>query len=303
MLLDPRGRGRCGRGRRITRPRQHHDMRETEASNSNHSQQHHNSNNHNANSSENNRSANENGSADSQTPDSSRSTRSSLNATRTTTLPDNFNRFRMGSINWGLWGCFIIVTILLVPAHIYLKRYDYRGELMGIFFVITLLFLVCFSVSMFHTKTRAILLHRLHLEDDIRQCPMDLEGTSPNSRRRHHVFGSSVRNQNRLIRHLALRPIRVSRSTPDLLVNGQVVSGSRVVQGPSPQQVSRSLSQVSHNSIFNGHMSDSRSDSSPIIDHSEDPPPYHEAIMLPAPSDNALNRHCETPPPAYEIVQ
>ena len=332
MLLDSRGRGRCGRARRTyhrTRSQQL-DLRSNDSSQSNsnnhHSHHHHHHHHHqnhqrnphntNGNSSNNHNSRNnQNGnnnddetptSPNTQTPDSSRtSTLTNGRPVNTnTTLPDNFNRFRMGSINWGLWACFIVVTVLLIPVHIYLKQYDYRGELMGIFFVITLLFLVCFSVSMFHTKTRAILLHRLHLEEDIRTCPMDMDGPSPSSRRRYPILRVPLSSQSRLVRHLALRPIRVSRSTPDLLVNGQLVPSSRVAQVSSPNHVSRSMSQVSHNSIFSGgHLSDSRSDSSPIIDDSEDPPPYHEAILLPAPSETALNRTCETPPPAYEIVK
>ncbi|XP_037793763.1 uncharacterized protein LOC119589233 [Penaeus monodon] len=220
-------------------------------------------------------------------PTDSSSRRTSANSSSMySRTPDNFNLFRMGGINWCVWMAFVIITLLLVPAHLYLKNFDYRGELIGIFFVIILLFLVCFSVSLFHTKTRAILLHRLNLEDDARSCPMDSETASP--ARRRPFFPSGNAAHSRLARHAARSPVRVSRSTPDLLINGQTADAA-----------ARSLAQEARR---NHHASRSvRRGEAP--DGTGDPPPYHVAIMLPAPTHSSPVRNCETPPPAYEVVQ
>lgn len=218
-----------------------------------------------------------------------------------TNTQQNFNLFHMGSVNWCVWAVFILVTMLLVPAHLYLKNFDYRGELLGIFFVIILLFLVCFSVSLFHTKTRAILLHRLNLEDDARiGCHEDAERGSP-SRRRPLFPASALASNRRRSRQQAYPPVRVSMSTPNLIANGQSANFH------PRDRVSRSHSQASRG-IFNAtadsyDQGDLRSEASPSREASRDPPPYHVAILLPAPTHNPTVRNCETPPPAYEIVQ
>ncbi|KAG7165427.1 uncharacterized protein LOC121870657 isoform X2 [Homarus americanus] len=225
------------------------------------------------------------------------SRRTSANSSVYSRMPDNFNLFRMGGINWCLWTAFIVITMLLVPAHLYLKNSNYRGELIGILFVIILLFLVCFSVSLFHTKTRAILLHRLNLEDDARGCTLDSETASPS--RRRPLFPSTTLTNNRLPRHLSYPLVRVSMSSPDLLINGQTTSATERVGRSHPHVTRGTLNGV----LRSYELTDQRPQASPATDAGSDPPPYHLAILLPTPTHSPNSRECETPPPAYEIVQ
>ncbi|XP_071514218.1 uncharacterized protein [Panulirus ornatus] len=231
-------------------------------------------------------------------PSNHTSRRTSANSSVYSRVPDNFNLFRMGGINWCVWAAFIVITMLLVPAHLYLKNFDYRGELIGIFFVIILLFLVCFSVSLFHTKTRAILLHRLNLEDDARGCNQDSETSSPF--RRRPLFPRNTLTHNRSSRRLSLTPVRVSMSTPNLLINGQVTSERDPAARPPIPVYSRGNYEGALRPYEN---MEHRAEASPASDASSDPPPYHVAVMLPTPSQPPASRDCETPPPAYEIVQ
>lgn len=202
-------------------------------------------------------------------------------------IPTNINRFRSGSLNWGVWGCFIFATILLIPSHIYLKKYDYRGEFLGVFFVLTL-FLLCFSVSMFHSKTREMLLHRLHLEEDIRNFPAS---SSPSSRRRR--YRRSIRFSSRYNQY----QLRRVRSTPELQANGQspTVSGS-IFQAQQLMEASSSIRTAGgglpRSSVYTTQH-----------DATLDPPPYHLAVLLPTPTCDYLVRRCETPPPSYEHIQ
>ncbi|XP_053642355.1 uncharacterized protein [Cherax quadricarinatus] len=226
------------------------------------------------------------------------SRRTSANSSVYSHIPDNFNLFRMGGINWCVWAAFIVITMLLVPAHLYLKNFDYRGELIGIFFVIILLFLVCFSVSLFHTKTRAILLHRLNLEDDARTCALDSETASPS--RRRALFPTSSLASNRLPRHVSYPLVRVSMSTPDLLINGQTASATERVGRSHPHVPRGTL-----NGILRSYdLTNQRTQISVASEAGSDPPPYHLAILLPTPTHSPTSRGgCETPPPAYEVVQ
>ena len=186
-------------------------------------------------------------------------------------LPNNFNRFKMGSINWALWVCFIVVTALLVPAHIYLKQYAYRGELMGFFFVITLLVLVCFSVSMFHTKTRTILLHRLHVEEELGNCPVNTADQS-GAQDVQQSFSVDVVNERRI------RPfqMRSSHSNPELAGNEY----SRIDIHESSRRLLASIRRAGR----------AQRTEAP-------PPPYEIAVLLPQ-TDSKANRS-ETPPPEY----
>lgn len=220
--------------------------------------------------------------------------RTSANSSVYSRVPDNFNLFRMGGINWCVWAAFILVTMLLVPAHLYLKNFHYRGELVGIIFVVILLFLVCFSVSLFHTKTRAILLHRLNLEDDARGCALDQDAVSP--ARRRPLFPTPTLTHRRLVRHLPCPPVRMSMSTPDL-VDGHALSRDRMARSHS--QASRG---VSYGLLRPHEAGEHRLETSLAFDAASDPPPYHVAILLPAPT-HAATRECETPPPAYDVVQ
>ncbi|XP_045582357.1 uncharacterized protein [Procambarus clarkii] len=230
-------------------------------------------------------------------PSTHASRRTSANSSVYSHIPDNFNMFRMGGINWCVWAAFIVITMLLVPAHLYLKNFDYRGELIGIFFVIILLFLVCFSVSLFHTKTRAILLHRLNLEDDARGCALDTETVSPS--RRRHFFPPTPLTSRRLPRHMSYPLVRVSMSTPDLLVNGQTPG--------APDRVRRTHTHASRGTLSgilrSYDITTPRPEASQASNAGSDPPPYHLAILLPTPTHAPTARRCETPPPAYEVVQ
>ena len=216
-------------------------------------------------------------------------------ATTSSRLPENFNRFRMSGLNWGVWCGFIFGTALLVPSHIYLKKYDYRGELLGIFFVLTLLFLVCFSVSMFHSKTREILLHRFHLEEDLRNCPAPNSPTTRRRRYRRNNCFSSRHNH---------YPLRRVRSTPELQANDQ---------STSPRPAALNLTRASP-AIRNPRRGGTReigannllgsSSGTSDISNNLDPPPYHLAILLPSPPyAECPIRRCETPPPSYEHIQ
>ncbi|XP_050688571.1 uncharacterized protein LOC126981508 [Eriocheir sinensis] len=220
--------------------------------------------------------------------------RTSANSSVYSRVPDNFNLFRMGGINWCVWAAFILVTMLLVPAHLYLKNFHYRGELVGIIFVVILLFLVCFSVSLFHTKTRAILLHRLNLEDDARGCALDQDAVSPG--RRRPLFPTPTLTHRRLVRHLPCPPVRMSMSTPDL-VDGHALARDRMARSHS--QAARG---VSYGLLRPHEAGEHRLETSLAFDAASDPPPYHVAILLPAPT-HAATRECETPPPAYDVVQ
>ncbi|XP_018020915.1 uncharacterized protein LOC108677230 [Hyalella azteca] len=199
--------------------------------------------------------------------------------TTTAQLPDNFNRFRMGSLNWGIWAGFLLATVMLVPTHIYLKKYDYRIDLLGIIFVLTVLFLVCFSVSMFHSKTREILLHRLHIEEETRAFPASSSPASRRRRYRRNVRFSSRYNQ---------YPLRRVRSTPELHLTrlSSSSTGSPILMYPTNN--TGAASTLAARCARNASMA-SRAD----------PPPYDIAVLLPKPP----MRRCETPPPSYEHIQ
>lgn len=231
-------------------------------------------------------------------PNGQGSRRTSANSSLYSRIPDNFNRFPVGGFNlcvW-VWVTFIILTMLLLPAHLYLKNSHYHVALIGILFVIILLFLVCFSVSLFHTKTRAILLHRLNLEDEAR-CGLEGDPSSP-SRRSPIFTGSSMAHNRSGGRHSRpFSPLHMSVSTPDLLVNGQM-AGTRDFVARSQSQAARG---TPYGVIRTQEAHDSRVEMSPASDAGSDPPPYHVAILLPDPTRPTNAR--ETPPPAYEILQ
>ena len=221
--------------------------------------------------------------------------RTSANSSVYSRVPDNSSLFRMGGINRCVWGVFIVFTMFLLAAHINLKQFHYRVELVGIIFVVILLFLVCFSMSLFHTKTRAILLHRLNLEDDARGCPLDQDPVSP--ARRPPLFPTPTLAHRRLVRHLPCPSVRMSMSTPDL-VDGHALSRDRMARSHS--QASRG---VSYGILRPHDTNEHRLETSLASDATTDPPPYHVAILLPAPTHAATARECETPPPAYDVVQ
>lgn len=192
--------------------------------------------------------------------------------------PENITRFQ--SLNWGVWGCFIFITILLVPSHIYLRKYDYRGEFLGIFFVLTL-FLLCFSVPIFYSKSKQLLLHRLQMEEEMQHIPSTTTLRSPCTQRRRYHYNAHTSDY-------TLPPIRRVHSTPDLQGRGTQAASTASATGGDT-----GVPSVSGMVPLRMHRAQ---------DHSWDPPPYHIALLLPTPADCYVRR-CETPPPSYEHIQ
>ncbi|XP_076065815.1 uncharacterized protein LOC143039533 [Oratosquilla oratoria] len=234
----------------------------------------------------------------------------------------NYNLFRMGHVGWGTWLCFVFVTLLLVPAHLYLKQINYHGELLGVFFVSFLLFILCFSFSLFHTKTRSILLHRLNLDRDM--------GAFQSSRASTHSEETDLNNHHNHNHHHHSHPPFYSRSafTPVHFSDIYVHQLDRPLPGGGSESSrgggggggggggrTRAHSNPSSTGIYLGHDLTTSCDLESVIasEQDPDPPPYHEAVRLPdeppmpppsasSTTTSPTSHRPETPPPSYDHI-
>lgn len=219
-----------------------------------------------------------------------------------------------------LWCCFFLLMPVVIPVLIYIKDSDVtRRIFLGLFIVILIILLVCFSLVIFETRTRQMLAMRSISDEDDQVDLHNFRSTLPPANQNLLAATHRILTSNPL--RSACRATRTNRASPTTrqMVRFQSPVHSLSIASPtrlphtSPLRTAASapttpcssspIVRIATNDslqLMQPHFTAPRENLRlPLTRPQDNPPPYHVAINLPAP-EAVDGLTVETPPPPYE---